>query len=44
MPRPTRGRRRARVVTVLLALMLSWLAWASVWRLLPWVAIDAFAG
>ncbi len=26
------------------AIVLSWLAWAAMWRLMPWSAIDAFAG
>lgn len=43
LPRPARSR-RPRAVIVGLAILLSWLAWAAAWRLLPWVALDAFAG
>jgi hypothetical protein len=44
LPRPSRGRRLSRPAVIGLAILLSWIAWAGVWRLLPWTAIDAFAG
>ena len=43
LPRRT-GARSGRFVVVASAVVLSWLAWAAVWRLLPWIAIDTFAG
>jgi hypothetical protein len=43
LPRPTRSR-RSRATVIVIAVALSWLAWGAAWRLLPWVALDAFAG
>jgi hypothetical protein len=44
LPRASRSRRVNRPLIIGLAISLSWIAWAGIWRLLPWSAIDAFAG
>ena len=44
LPRSFRSRGIGRPALVALAMVLSWVAWAGVWRLLPWTAIDTFAG
>lgn len=44
LPRPSRSRRLGRPALMGLAVALCWIAWVCVWRLLPWTAIDAFAG
>lgn len=44
LPRSSRSRGIGRPALVALAVALSWVAWAGVWRLLPWTAIDTFAG
>jgi hypothetical protein len=44
LPRPSGRRRLGKPVLIGLAVMLSWIAWAGLWRLLPWTAIDAFTG
>jgi hypothetical protein len=44
LPRPSRGRRLSRPVVICAAIALSWIAWGAVWRLLPWTAVDTFAG
>lgn len=44
LPRPSRGSRLGQPALIGLAITLSWIAWAGVWRLLPWTAIDTLAG
>jgi hypothetical protein len=44
LPRRSRGWRLRHPALIGLAIVLSWIAWAGVWRLLPWTAIDTFAG
>jgi hypothetical protein len=44
LPRSSRGWRLAHPALIGLAVVLSWIAWAGIWRLLPWTAIDTFAG
>ena len=44
LPRPSRGWRLGYPALIGLAIVFSWIAWAGVWRLLPWTAIDTFAG
>jgi hypothetical protein len=43
---PPRGSRSpaAQWLTIAAAVMLSWLAWWAVWRILPWIKIAALAG
>lgn len=44
LPARARDRRAGRLELIALAILLSWLVWAGVWRVLPWTAIDALAG
>lgn len=44
LPRSSRAWRFGQPLLIVVAIALSWIAWAGVWRLLPWTAIDTFVG
>ena len=44
LPLPAGRRRMSRPALLAAAILLSWLAWWGVWRLLPWTVIEALTG
>ena len=44
LPPPNGRRRVSRPVLIGLAVVLSWIAWWGAWRLLPWTALETWAG
>ena len=44
LPLPNGRRRVSRPVLLASAILLSWVAWWGVWRLLPWTVLEALAG